>query len=514
MVADLRPAKIALREKVDRKGDEFVKECLEAGFDAIVAIESEGMAVLMPHILTTKDRSEYPLIVPDNVISKVPSTIQGKRVLVFDASAMHGRKLAQVSSKVEGLASEVERAVMVIHCDYPTNKWPDRVGMVEESRTYGWAKERIIERILQRPFPLDGDHLAFSFTYKSRDFSDDLINAAARVGWMHEISPPGSSILRLTVDNVKPILENLRLLPTTWLESVCKVRLYVDKKNKSFTVLPIVYPALPDEESNSEGTCVYCEMQRDWNLLDCVRHNNLSGETCFRSVALNTSLQLGEEFVRRFIGELDQIVGPDARKAELELSMNMPEIIRGCWPFSFQESPEEILTLAYRRIQSVLDDATFPNQMALPIDDSDEKFRFHYEGHDCLVGADSLQTLPWKRVFIEIGKWYNELRSSEDYANQDFEALDAKGISYSELCSRLRSIPPSMVSASLDALLDEGMLRPRVVRTDRRTSSGGSSAYWVRGYTTGGEYVRTLALGMAERHDRAHGSSITATIGT
>lgn len=487
-----RPAIADIRSRVDEKYVSFVGQCLHGGYDAIVAIESEGVAVLLPQILG-ESTEKYPPIIPDNLLNEATEQLRDQHVLVFDASAVSARKLERVASHVGVYAQKVTKAALLLSDECPPDLQPDIWGLRLDKRAYSWAKERIVEKTLERPFPLDGDHLIFAYHYFTDDSNvsshDEIIRAAQLLGKSYFVSPPGATIIRLTVDGIEPVARQQDQI-AMWFESVCKVRLFIDPILQSVSFVPIVFPAIPQEFKATTAICPYCDLASTLNVPSVEHKGNMTSEHCFRCTALSFSAELMEEFMTLFLTRLREI------QPNLQFRLApVPDVLRGCWTLAFAE-PRGVVDAAYARMSQVARRME-QQQLELEVDQTSWRFKFpaqlssRSESDGLPVNDDGLES--WHKVLVEVGQWY---RKNVSILPDDIR--DGLGLPFSEICQRLAvDLDRLTISRSLDVMLDEGMLRPRTVEWTREHAGYSNSKFFVRGYTTGGEHIRTLALALA-----------------
>jgi len=484
-------------ELVRRSLPKFAEECLAQPDRLVVAIESEGMAILLPYM----SPADFARVIPDTVLDSVdPDTIRGREVLVVDASVFEGGKMWSVANRLKGEfgAKEVVTAGFVVCEECTPNKMPQRKQLLLSSSRYSWAKWSLSSQQLDQLVTLDGDHPSYVFRIKQGK-PCQLIEAIRRFGTCYGIGGEDNHrVRRFTVDGVGINTPVCWLPASVWLESIVKVRLFVediqDADSPRFSVLPLVYPSVPVTSVCTRELCI----AYDADIALCqgagkARDEDQDSKRCFRCLALYASLLLLLEFLERLMVELP-------KGFAFELEVDEPTTTRAFSLYDLEQG-DVIRQAVQNRIANALTARPKNGQMELPF----QKFNFGEDRTDELVYWHTRQNAieteyhsPEFEVVLEIAKWWlNEVK----FKIHDRDERDGYGLPFGELCRRLQGrVSPLAISRSFDQLLDQGILRPRISKFARRDNgSQAGQAFWVRGYRPGGEFVgrRLDALAMA-----------------
>lgn len=478
--------------KLEENLNKTVKKCLSGHYDFVVPIESEGMALLIPFLVDASQKNLKPEIIPDTVLETLPTGyLTGKSGVALDASIFSGKKAMLTKEKIARLgAKELYSAAPVVFEECPQECRPDMPNqptVLLDYNGYAWAKEWLIKRQLHQTFPLDGDHLIFVFGGENIQITQEIFERILRLEKSYLVSSPGDPTIRLTVDGIKLRDTSNRLGQWgIWFESVCKIRLFLDRSQPIINAIPIIYPAVPSGIKFEPPTCPYLKLLNSLCFKEMAEDGRRQqAETCYRCLSISFSTKVMADL-------LIQLFPRDLwANDKLRLEPH-PVALKNCWLFAMRK-PDLILKHSYDILRNKIKEEAEFEQLDLlsPMFVLDEQ-SIEVSQNEMEIHSDRPQLTPEVEVAFEITNWYKE-RQKEC---SDENLLDKVGISYSQLRHRLRNkFSPIQISRSFDKLLDEGMIRPRNVEIVNENAPA-NPYYLARGYQPGGEYTRRLLLGI------------------
>ncbi len=466
----------------------FVRACLDSEYDFFVPIESEGMALFVSQI-------QYPnrqyRILPSTTLDNIePATLKGKKILVVDASVNSGQTLLDLATKIEQRFNcRTSFAAFIVRNDFEHKSGLVIKGYLElPSNQYIWAKETLIEYFLKSVFVRSDDPPMWEFNLLPEEVIS-LAHTLLRVPNLIVIPSAIDTIRRFTIDSVQAT-DNGWLPNGVYADGESKIRCLLDENNHQLRILPLFYPQV-DVNTSLDITDIlrsmdYVLAQNEKSVektLDVEKLYGLRFDSPFRIFRLYSVLG-AVLLLRDFLTQIDNL-GFSVDWRRINVSIQSQQI--------FSMTRESDLLEIVNHILAALESTEYSHsQLRLP----HSLFRVRREtikGYgECMAKfAEESLVSPEQALIEKLGLWMVQLEEE----GLDTEKIIARGLTSSEIQARLGFADCQIASIAMDALIDEGILKPRTMEKDGLLS---------RRYSIASETAR--------KRIRAYGLAVSAII--
>jgi hypothetical protein len=449
----------------------FLDRCLQFNPDWIVAIPSEGVALLNLG-LEIVAQSRARIIYPGALTHLTKGDFKGRRVLVLDFAVLRGRMMSFVVNRLLAFDADVRTAAYVVHCQCPAEALPDVYETRCNDADYGALKEELIATNLDFGHSYDSDHWDVELEVDPFDV-DAILKAAATLGILVEIGEPDEPIRRVTVELGAHFVDGLSRQelasakrPRTEGDTVRKIRLFVDPNTSRVSCVGLWFPVIPVHAPNHVCQSVPQEMSV-CNLLS--KANRLpSTRDCFDTLSFFRHVVLVREIMLAVRRQQPDTKVRWSRRARTLTQLNAMFPLVG-----------DQLADGVERFFCANPDSASVSEPQLDI------FRDTAESKDQLGGA-YVNGLVAAAVYRG---WSAEVSC---HPIDDDDAFEQWGASFQEVVKDTR-LPLSAVSSAFDMLLDAGVIRPLVsAKNVSLPKSVAQQLCWVRTYRPAGEHMRRL----------------------
>jgi hypothetical protein len=422
----------------------------------------QPMTLLISHMLEFFPRSWY----------------EGKRFLILDDSVYQGVAMKEASERLQACGvprSHFRTAALVVHERCPESVVDEFLLKPLSHHEYVAWKECLTAVVRDDVRPTERDHPLYYFSSPDLRVSQ-LVERARSLGAVHvsRTEPPALFKFTLTVDPA--VLADVNI-PGISVGAPCLVRFYCDERRHGdawhITTVPIVATEIDMEEFLKEGGNQLAEILGLPSTFYAEVGKGITGDSN-KMKYFFANRGMAALLLSRCLQALTSATGD----APIELNWMSPQKFDGLVNYCFPEAYSDVFHPAMQQMLSdaIASSITTPLSTSAFIEPSRPRTS-QFRSDPFLPDVTQLACAVTNAAAPK--RWDSDASNSSSFARS--------GATYRELLATFGD--PVFVSAALDELLDDGMLRARDAEIER--------GHFARLFIPGGEYRALEVLRLA-----------------